>query len=179
MGLLPTILKLIDVPLYGFSGHSIQPSGGVKLLVTTGNHPTQATVLNNFLVVDTLGVYNAIIGKPTLNTLQAVASTYHLALKFTTPTRVGVVHENQVEVRHCYALALKGQPNTRQKTNRRPWTSPRSRSRGGPRSPFHNNFTQTSLADLKSPTHVITSSTPIEADSIKRCTQLGKASRGH
>lgn len=94
MGLPPTILKLVDFLLYGFSGHNIQRSGGVALLVIVGNHPTQVTVLTNFLVEDTLGVYSAIIGRLTLNTLQVVASTYHLALKFPTSTKVGVVHEN-------------------------------------------------------------------------------------
>lgn len=68
-------------------------------------------------MVDTLGIYNAIIGRPTLNALRAVASTYHLALKFSTPTGVEVFHGNQVEARHCYALALKGQPNARRETN--------------------------------------------------------------
>lgn len=62
-------------------------------------------------------VYNAIIGRPTLNVLQAIASTYHLALKFLMPTGIGVILGNQVEVRSCYALALKGPPKIEQKTN--------------------------------------------------------------
>lgn len=82
MGLLPTILKPVDVLLYEFSSHSIRPSGGVELLVTANNHHTQATILTNFLVMVTSSVYNTIIRRPTLNTLQAVSYTYHLALKF-------------------------------------------------------------------------------------------------
>lgn len=111
MGLLPAILKLMDVPLYKFSSHSIWPSIGVELLITAGSYLTQATILSNLLVVDTLGIYNAIIGRPTLNTPQTVASTYHLALKFPTPSGIRVVHKNQIEARHYYTLALKGQPN--------------------------------------------------------------------
>lgn len=98
----------MDTPLYGFSGHSIQPHGGVKLLVTIGSHLAQATVMNNFLIVDTPEVYNAIIGKLTLNTLQAITSKYHLVLKFSTLARVEVVCGNQVKAFRCYALALKG-----------------------------------------------------------------------
>lgn len=117
MGLSPTILKPMNVPLYGFSGYTIWPSGEVELLVTVGSHPVQATMLPNFLVVDTPRVYKAIIRRPTLNDLRAIASTYHLALKFSTPSRIGVVHGNQIEARRCYTLALKGQPNVRQETN--------------------------------------------------------------
>lgn len=66
-------------------------------------------MLTNFLVVNAPRVYNVIIERPTLNPLRTVASIYHLALKFPTPARVGVVQGNQVEAHHCYTLALKGQ----------------------------------------------------------------------
>lgn len=112
MGLPPTILKPIDAPFCGFFSHNIQPNGGVELLVTMGTYPAQAAILTNFLMVDTPDIYNAIIGCPTMNTLRAVASTYHLALKFPTPARVGVILGNQVEARCCYVLALKRPPNT-------------------------------------------------------------------
>lgn len=94
IGLLPTILKSIDAPLYGFSNHSIQHNGEVKLLVTLSCHLAQATILTNFLIVDTPGVYNAIIRRPALNALRAVTSTYHLVLKFSTLAGVEVAHEN-------------------------------------------------------------------------------------
>lgn len=89
MGLPPDIP--INPPFYGFSGHSVHLSERVELLVTADSHPAQATMLTNFLVVDTLNVYNAIIGRLTLNALRVVANTYHLALKFLTPVGVGVV----------------------------------------------------------------------------------------
>lgn len=82
-----------------------------------GSHSTQATISTNFLIVDALGVYNAIIKKPTLNALRVIASTYQLALKFPTPAGVGVIHGNQVEARCYYTMALKGKPNTHQKAN--------------------------------------------------------------
>lgn len=88
------VLKLIDTPLYRFFGHSVWPNRGVELLVTAGSHPVQATVMSNFLIIDTPGVYNAIIGRLTLNTLQAVASTYHLALKFPMLVGIEVVQES-------------------------------------------------------------------------------------
>lgn len=69
MGLSSTVFKLANASFYNFSSHSIQPCGEVKLLVMVGSHPTQATILTNFLIVDTPGVYDAIIRRPTLNAL--------------------------------------------------------------------------------------------------------------
>lgn len=66
-------------------------------------------MISNFLVVDAPRLYNAIIERPTVNALQAVASMYHLALKFPTSAGIRVVRGSQVEARRCYALALKGQ----------------------------------------------------------------------
>ncbi|GAV87658.1 LOW QUALITY PROTEIN: hypothetical protein CFOL_v3_31084, partial [Cephalotus follicularis] len=43
---------------------------------------------SRFLVVDTPSPYNAIIGRPGLNLLEAIVSTRHLLMKF--PTRFGV-----------------------------------------------------------------------------------------
>lgn len=95
---LPTnIFKPVDASLYYFFDHSVHPNGRVELLVTVGSHPAQATVLTNFLVVDTLGVYNAIIRKVTLNAFRTVAFMYHLALKLPTLVGVEVVQGNLVE----------------------------------------------------------------------------------
>lgn len=94
MSLLPIVLKLVDTPLYRFSGHSVRPYRGVEFIVTAGNLPAQATVLSNFLVVDNSRVCNAIIGRLTLNALRVITSTYNLVLKFPTLVGIGVVREN-------------------------------------------------------------------------------------
>ena len=58
--------------------------------------------------------YNAIIGRPTLNRLQAVTSIYHLLLKFPTEHRIGEVKGDQVAARECYLafLGSEGQNQT-------------------------------------------------------------------
>ena len=60
----------------------------------------------NFLVVDCSSSYNAIIGRPTLNSLKAITSTYHLSVKFPTEHGVGQVQGDQLAVRECYLAML-------------------------------------------------------------------------
>ena len=50
--------------------------------------------------------YNAILGRPGLNALRAVVSTYHLKSKFPTNQGIGEVRGDQALARHCYNIAL-------------------------------------------------------------------------
>ena len=59
--------------------------------MVVGAYPQQVTRNVNFLVVNCLSSYNAIIGRPTLNSWKAVTSTYHLSVKFLTEYGVGEV----------------------------------------------------------------------------------------
>ena len=59
-----------------------------------------------FIVVDRPSVYNVILGRPTLNALKAVVSTYHLAMKFPTSDGIGVFRGNQEGARKCYMEAV-------------------------------------------------------------------------
>ncbi|KAL0461308.1 UNVERIFIED_CONTAM: hypothetical protein Slati_0018400 [Sesamum latifolium] len=71
-----------------------------------------------FLVVDAPSSYNIIMGRPSLNFFRAVASTYHMKLKF--PTYRGIVEENGDRriARECHAniLKKKSHPPTERKT---------------------------------------------------------------
>ena len=78
-----------NTPLVGFGGTKMYPLGTVTLPVTIGNYPQQITKDVTFLVVDHSSAYNAIIGRPTLNSWKAITSTYHLMVKFPTEYRVG------------------------------------------------------------------------------------------
>ena len=60
----------------------------------------------NFLVVDCSSSYNAIIGRPTLNSWKAITSTYHLSVNFPTEYGVGQVQGDQLAVRECYQAML-------------------------------------------------------------------------
>ena len=89
-------------PLVGFGGTKVQPVGTVTLPVLVGTYPQQVAKDVNFLVVDCSSPYNAIIGRPTLNSWKAVTSTYHLSVKFPTENRVGEIQGDQLVARECY-----------------------------------------------------------------------------
>ena len=78
----------------------------VTLLVTVEDYPQQITRDVTFLVVDCSSAYNAILGRPTLNSWKAMTSTYHLMIKFPTEYEVGEVRGNQVAARECYITML-------------------------------------------------------------------------
>ena len=61
------LLRPACSPLIGFGGMKVQPIGTVTLPVVVGSYPQQVTKSVNFLVVDCSSSYNAIIGRPTLN----------------------------------------------------------------------------------------------------------------
>ena len=59
-----------------------------------------------FLVVDCSSAYNAILGRPTLNSWKAVTSTYHLMIKFPTDYGVGELRGDQVAAHECYIAMM-------------------------------------------------------------------------
>jgi hypothetical protein len=71
-------LRPIDIPLMGFIGDRVKPSGVVSLIIEAGTYPKQVRASVEFLIVDCPLAYNVIISRPTLNKLRAVTSTYHL-----------------------------------------------------------------------------------------------------
>ncbi|XP_075654838.1 uncharacterized protein LOC142625008 [Castanea sativa] len=82
-------LHPVNSALVGFGKTKVQPVGTITLSVVVEAYPQQITKEVNFLVVDYSSSYNAIIGKPNLNSWKAVTSTYHLSVKFSTEQRVG------------------------------------------------------------------------------------------
>ncbi|GFY92813.1 hypothetical protein Acr_08g0012090 [Actinidia rufa] len=60
-----------------------------------------------FYVVDCPSPYNAILGRPTLGGIKAITSTYHLKLKFPTPTGIGEIKGDQKVARQCFISAMR------------------------------------------------------------------------
>ncbi|RZS09658.1 hypothetical protein BHM03_00040749, partial [Ensete ventricosum] len=79
--------------------------GTATIPVTFGREPRSKTLLVSLMVVKLPSAYNAIIGRPTLNQLRTVVSTYHRVLKFPTRVGVGEVRSDPRESRQCYLTA--------------------------------------------------------------------------
>ena len=71
--LTPEDLTPYSSPLMSFDGRMVMPKGQIRLLVQTGLDIVEV----DFIVVDTYSSYTAIVAKPWLHTLGAVASTLH------------------------------------------------------------------------------------------------------
>ena len=99
-------LRPVNSSLVGFGGMKVQLVGTITLPVVVGVYPQQITKEVNFLVMDCSSPYNAIIGRPTLNSWKAVTSTYHLSVMFTIDYEVGQVQGDQLIARECHLAML-------------------------------------------------------------------------
>jgi len=104
--LLDKKIRPFTSPLVNFTRDRIVPRGIVTLTVIAGTYPTQVTKEIDFLIVDCPSTYNIILGRPALNRLKVVTSTYHLKVKFPTAYGVGEIRGDQVLVRESYQVAL-------------------------------------------------------------------------
>uniref|UniRef100_A0A2N9GLE6 Uncharacterized protein n=1 Tax=Fagus sylvatica TaxID=28930 RepID=A0A2N9GLE6_FAGSY len=86
---------------------SVYPLGIISLQIIAGTYPKQATKRVEFLVVDCPSAYNVIIGRPTLNRLRAVTSTYHLLVRFPTEHGIGEMKGDQAIARECYLTSTR------------------------------------------------------------------------
>ncbi|XP_072066720.1 uncharacterized protein [Arachis hypogaea] len=64
--------------LFGLGDTPIQPLGYISLHTTFGKEAWSRTLSVDYIVVDVSSVYNALLGRTTLNRLAAVVSTPHL-----------------------------------------------------------------------------------------------------
>ncbi|KAK3021996.1 hypothetical protein RJ639_045650 [Escallonia herrerae] len=100
-------LQKMDTPFYGLSNRLVAAEGIIALLVAIGTPPAQANFMLDFVVVKIPSAYNAILGRPALNQLQAVVSTYHLKMKFPTEHGIGEAKGDQTTARQCYVTSCR------------------------------------------------------------------------
>ncbi|KAK2999168.1 hypothetical protein RJ639_022612 [Escallonia herrerae] len=100
-------LRKMDTPLYGFSNHPVASEGIIALPVAIGTPLAQANFMLDFVVVKVPSAYNAILGRPALNQLQVVVSTYHLKMKFPMEHGIGEVKGDQTTARQCYVTSCR------------------------------------------------------------------------
>ena len=102
MGIRREKLQPINAHLWGFSGENVLPLGSIQLVLTLGDPPWQATTAVRFLIVDAPSAYNILLGRPSLNPIRAIPSTYHMIIKFPTTNGVGMVWGDHRLARECY-----------------------------------------------------------------------------
>ncbi|XP_065631569.1 uncharacterized protein LOC136068395 [Quercus suber] len=78
LGLKPEDLAPYSSPLMSFDGKLVVPNGMIRLPIQIGPE----TVEVNFIVVDMYSPYIAIVGRPWLHALEAVAFLLHQKVKF-------------------------------------------------------------------------------------------------
>lgn len=100
------VLTPIQTPLHEFTGECVRAVGTICLPITIGDGPEKATRMVKFIVVDRLSVYNVILGRPTLNALKVVVSTYHMLMKFPNPNGIGIFKGDQERAKKCYVEAV-------------------------------------------------------------------------
>ncbi|XP_075492422.1 uncharacterized protein LOC142530469 [Primulina tabacum] len=82
-------LEVVATALFGFAGHAVYPEGEITLPLTLGSGDLRKTVMTVFTIVDAPSSYNVILGRPAMNEMRAVASTYHQKIKFPIRGQVG------------------------------------------------------------------------------------------
>ncbi|RZR78005.1 hypothetical protein BHM03_00003225 [Ensete ventricosum] len=104
LGLTDKDLVNLTSNLIGFTRDFVSPVGATTIPITFGGEPRSKTLMVSFMVVKLPSAYNAIIGRPTLNRLKAVVSTYHRLIKFPTRAGFGEVRSDLRESRQCYLM---------------------------------------------------------------------------
>ena len=102
----PEDLTHYSFPLMSFDGKIVMPKGQIRLPVQTGLEIVEV----DFIVVDTYSLYTAIVVRPYLHTLRAVASTLHQKVKFPSEGRVLEIQGCQSLARECLVAAISHQP---------------------------------------------------------------------
>ncbi|XP_073033812.1 uncharacterized protein [Primulina eburnea] len=99
-------LEAVETILFGFAGHAMYLEGEIPLPLTLGTEELRKTVMIVFTVVDAPSSYNIILGRPAMNEMRAVASTYHQKIKFPVRGQVGEVKGVQPSSRKCYGKTI-------------------------------------------------------------------------
>ncbi|KAI3446591.1 hypothetical protein Pfo_003256 [Paulownia fortunei] len=100
-------LSLMNTPLTEFGGEVVETLGEVALPFSLGSYPKRVTKMVKFLVVNTSLTYNMILERPSLNLFRAIASIYHMKLKFYISEGISEAIGDQRMARECYVNTLR------------------------------------------------------------------------
>ncbi|XP_072064499.1 uncharacterized protein [Arachis hypogaea] len=106
LGLDEKELRAYPDTLFGLGDTPIKPLGFIPLHTTFGRGRRSKTLSIDFIVVDVGSAYNALIGRTTLNRLEAVVSIPHICMKFPMPEGIVTIRGDQKLARKCYNESL-------------------------------------------------------------------------
>ena len=98
----PEDLMPYGSPLMSFDGKLVISKGMIRLPIQTGPEIVEV----NFIVVNTYSPYIAIVGRPWLHTLGAVASSLHQKVKFPLGDQILEIRGCQPTVRQCMVATV-------------------------------------------------------------------------
>ena len=107
MGIGRENLELVNTHLRGFPREKVLQLGSIKLVLTLGDPPCQATTTVKFLIVDAPSAYNMLLGRPSLNAIKAIPFAYHMMIKFPITGGVEMVRGDQRVAKECYSASMK------------------------------------------------------------------------
>ena len=80
LNLKPEDLEWYDMPLIGFDGRMVVSRRMIRLLMQAGDKEVQV----HFIVVEAYSFYTTILARPWLHAMEAISSTLHLKVKYST-----------------------------------------------------------------------------------------------
>ena len=98
MGLEENQIRTSSTPILGFNSQRVYPKGVVRLTVVA----TERTLPVDFLIVDSITSYNAIMGRSWIHRMQGVVSTLHQVMRCHSPNR-----RYTIDIKGCQKQAKK------------------------------------------------------------------------
>jgi hypothetical protein len=119
MGIIHSLLKPLDNPLYSFSGKGTFPVGKIELTLSFGVAPNARSEQVTFDIVDMVYPYNAIMGRGSINKFEAVIHGLYLCMKIPGPQGAITVYGNQQTACNIERDFVPGQRNVHCLTTQR------------------------------------------------------------
>jgi len=105
-----TAMVPYDEPTYSFSREKVSIHGYIDLHAVFREGSQTKTIPICFVVVEAPTSYNVLLGRPSLNTLDAVVSTPYLVMKFPSPSKdIITIHGDQRLAHECYMVSFRPQ----------------------------------------------------------------------
>ena len=102
LNLRPEDLTTYDSPLISFEGKTVIPKGQIRLPIQAGSEVIEV----DFIVVDAYSPYTAIVARPWIHALEAVSSTLHQKVKYSSRGQVEEICGDQAMARQCMVAAI-------------------------------------------------------------------------